>query len=323
MNTHLITRSLLLIATLGAAHAFAQQAYPVRPVRLIVPFAPGGVTDVMARILAAKLTEALRQHVIADNRAGGGGNIGYGIAANAAPDGHTVLMMSSSYLVNHALYAKAPYDPIKSFIPITNMASSPAVLVVHPSVSVKSVTELNKLARTNPGKYNLATPGLGTLPDLSATLLKLTEQVDLALVPYTGAGPSLNAVLANQVQAAYMALPTVAPHVQQGRLRAVGVAADNRSPAMPDAPTMAEQGYKGHECEIPNGVMLPAGTPPAIGHTLYKHIIAILAQPETRSRIEGMSFTVLVNTPEAFATQLRSEVAKWSKVIKSAGIKAE
>ena len=316
---------MMLILMLGSTQVFAQQPYPVRPVRLIVPFAPGGVTDVMARILAAKLTEVLRQQVIADNRAGGGGNIGYGIAANAAPDGHTVLMMSSSYLVNHALYAKAPYDPLKSFIPITNMASSPAVLVVHPSVSVKSVTELIKLARTNPGKYNLATPGLGTLPDLSATLLKLTEQVDLALVPYTGAGPSLNAVLANQVQAAYMALPTVAPHVQQGRLRAVAVAvaADNRSPVMPDTPTMAEQGYKGHECEIPNGVMLPTGTPPAIGQMLYKHIMVILAQPETRSRIEGMSFTVLANTPEAFATQLRTEVTKWSKVIKSVGIKAE
>jgi tripartite-type tricarboxylate transporter receptor subunit TctC len=315
-------RLALTCALLSAGSVCAQQ-YPVRPVRLIVPFAPGGVTDVMARVLAAKLTEALRQQVIADNRAGGGGNIGYGIAANAAPDGHTVLMMSSSFLVNHALYQNAPYDPNRSFIPVTNMASSPAVLVVHPTVAAKSVTELIKLAKANPGKYNMATPGLGTLPDLSASLLRHTEQVDIALVPYTGAGPALGAVLANQVPISYMALPTVAPHVQQGRLRALAVAADKRSVAMPEVQTMAEQGFKGHECEVPNGVMLPAGTPPAIVQTLYKHIIAILAQPETRARIEGMSFTVLANTPEQFAAQIRSEVAKWSKVIKSAGIKAE
>jgi tripartite-type tricarboxylate transporter receptor subunit TctC len=316
-------RVLAAVAILALSTVAQAQPYPVRPVRLIVPFAPGGVTDVMARILAAKLTEVLRQQVIADNRAGGGGNIGYGIAANAAPDGHTILVMSSSYLVNHALYQKAPYDPERSFIPITNMASSPAALVIHPTVPAKGVPELIKLAKTSPGKFNMATPGLGTLPDLSATLLKLTEQVDIATVPYTGAGPALGAVLANQVQIAYMALPTVAPHVQQGRLRALAVAADNRSPAMPDVLTMAEQGFKGHECEIPNGVMVPTGTPPAITQTLYKHIIAILAQPETRTRIEGLNFTVLANTPEQFAAQIRSEVAKWSKVIKSAGIKAE
>lgn len=317
-----VSRLLLIGAALSASVAFAQQ-YPARPLRLIVPFAPGGPTDVIARILAAKLTTVLGQQVITDNRAGGGGNIGYGVAANAAPDGHTILIMSSSFLVNHALYQKAPYDPNRSFIPITNLASAPAVMVVHPSVPAKSVPELIKLAKANPGKFNIATPGVGTLPDLSATLLKLTEKVDMATVPYAGAGPALGAVLSNQVQSAYMALPAVVSHVQGGRLRALAVASVTRAPSMPEVLTMAEQGLIGHESEIPNGVMVPAGTARTIVQRLYKEITTILAQPDTRERILGLGYTVISNTPEEFAAQIRNEVAKWGKVIKSAGIKPE
>ena len=317
-----IFRAMLVASALIAGTACAQQ-YPSRPVRLIIPFAPGGSTDVIGRIVAARLTEVLGQQVIADNRVGAGGNIGYGIAASAAPDGHTILIMSSSFLVNHALYAKAPYDPIRSFIPITNIASAPAVVVVHPSVQAKSIAELVKLAKANPGKYNLASPGHGTLPDLSATLLKLTEKVDIATVPYTGAGPALGAVLANQVQIAYMALPTVVQHVQSGRLRALAVTSDKRAAPMPDVPTMAEQGLIGHESEIPNGMMVPVGTPQSVTARLYKEVTAVLKQPDTRERIQGQGFTVISNTPEQFAAQISSEVAKWSKVIRSAGIKAE
>ncbi len=322
MSMGTVSRLLLIGAALSASVAFAQQ-YPTRPLRLIVPFAPGGATDVIARILAAKLTEALGQQVITDNRAGGGGNIGHGVAANAAPDGHTILIMSSSFLVNHALYQKAPYDPNRSFIPITNIASAPAVMVVHPSVPAKSAPELIRLAKANPGKFNIATPGVGPLPDLSATLLKLTEQVDMATVPYAGAGPALGAVLASQVQSAYMALPTVVSHVQGGRLRALAVTSVTRAPSMPDVLTMAEQGLVGHESEIPNGVMVPAGTPGAIVQRLYKEVTTILAQADTRERIVGLGYTVISNTPEQFAAQIRSETEKWGKVIKSAGIKAE
>lgn len=318
-------RSLLFAAAtvlLAPCMTFAQ-TYPAKPIRLIVPFAPGGGTDVIARIVGARLSESLGQQVITDNRAGGGGNIGYGLAANAAPDGHTILIMSSSFLVNQALYPKAPYDPNLSFIPITNMASAPAVMVAHPSVNAKNVPELIKLAKASPGKYNIATPGIGTLPDLSAALLKITERVDIALVPYTGAGPALGAVLANQVQAAYMALPTVMQHVQSGRLRGLAVTSSARAAAMPEVPTVAEQGLSGHESEIPSGVLVPAGTAPAIVTRLYKEVTAIIAQSETRDRIHGLGYTVISNTPEQFAAQIRSEVAKWSKVIKSAGIKVE
>ena len=312
----------LIAAALSAGTALAQQ-YPSRPLRLIVPFAPGGATDVIARILAAKLTESLGQQVITDNRAGGGGNIGHGLAANAAPDGHTILIMSSSFLVNHALYPKAPYDPVRSFIPITNMASAPAVMVAHPSVPAKNIPELIKLAKASPGKYNIATPGIGTIPDLSATWLKLTERVDIATVPYAGAGPALSAVLANQVQSAYMALPTVVQHVQSGRLRGLAVTSVARAASMPDVPTVGEQGLTGHESEIPSGVMVPVGTPKVIVDRIYKEITAILAQSESRDRIQGLGYTVISNTPEQFAAQIRSEVAKWSAVIKSAGIKIE
>jgi tripartite-type tricarboxylate transporter receptor subunit TctC len=316
------SRLLLIGAALSAGAACAQQ-YPVRPVRLIVPFAPGGATDVMARILAAKLTEALGQQVITENRAGGGGNIGYGVAATAVPDGHTILIMSSSFLVNQALYAKAPYDPNRSFIPITNMASAPAVMVAHPSVPAKTVPELVKLAKASPGKFNIATPGVGTIPDLSAVLLKQTEQVDMATIPYAGANPALTAVLAGQVQIAYMALPTVIQHVQAGRLRALAVTSEKRAAPMPDVMTMAEQGLVGHESEIPNGAMVPTGTPKPIVQRLYREITTILAQTDTRERIVGLGYTVISNTPEQFAAQIRNEVSRWSKVIKTAGIKAD
>jgi tripartite-type tricarboxylate transporter receptor subunit TctC len=317
-----VLRLLLIIAALTAGAACAQQ-YPVRPVRLIVPFAPGGATDVIARILAAKLSEALGQQVITDNRAGGGGNIGYGLAANAAPDGYTVLIMSSSFLVNHALYPKAPYDPNRSFIAITNIAGAPAVIVAHPSVPANSIPDLVKLAKASPGKFNIATPGVGTLPDLSAALLKMTEKVDIVSVPYTGAAPALGAVLSNQVQSAYMALPTVVQHVQSGRLRGLAVTSAKRAPSMPDVPTVSEQGLVDHESEIPNGVMVPARTSATIVQRLYKEVTAIVAQPDTRERIVGLGYTVISSTPEQFAAQIRNEVAKWSKVIKSAGIKAE
>jgi tripartite-type tricarboxylate transporter receptor subunit TctC len=194
---------------------------------------------------------------------------------------------------------------------------------VHPSVPAKSVPELIRLAKASPGKFNIATPGVGTLPDLSASLLKSTERVDMATVPYAGAGPALSAVLASQVQSAYMALPTVVSHVQGGRLRALAVTSVTRAPSMPDVLTMAEQGLIGHESEIPNGVLVPAGTPGAIVQRLYKEITTILAQTDTRERIIGLGYTVISNTPEQFAAQIRNETEKWGKVIRSAGIKPE
>ncbi len=313
---------LLMGAAISAGNVTAQQ-YPARPVRMIVPFAPGGPTDVIARLVAAKLSESFGQQVVIDNRAGAGGNIGMSIAANATPDGYTILVVSSSFVVNPSLYSKIPYDPYQSFAPVTNMAASPNVFVAHPSVPAKSIPELIKLVQGNPKKYNFATPGIGTTPDLSAVLLKLTAKLDVATVPYGGAGPAVASVVGNQVPLGCMALPPTVPHIQGGRLRALAVTSAKRSPALPDVPTMAESGLTGQEADTLQGVLLPAGTPKAVVQRLYSDIAKVLAQSDIKDRIVGLGFDIIASTPEQFAAQIKQEVAKWEKVVKGAGIKVE
>jgi tripartite-type tricarboxylate transporter receptor subunit TctC len=312
-----------LCILLGFASGLAQaaDAYPTRPVRMIVPFAPGGPTDVIARVVAQRLSESLAQQVVVDNRAGAGGNIGMGIAANATPDGHTVLVVSSSFVVNPGLYSKIPYDPYKSFIPVTNMAASPNVFVVHPSIPAKSIGELIKLAQAAPKKYSFATPGIGTTPDLSAVLLRLTAKIDAGTVPYGGAGPAVAAVLGNQVAFGCMAMPPTIPHIQAGRLRALAVTAARRSPALPDVQTMAEAGLTGQEADTLQGVLLPAGTPRAVVQRLHGDISKILARPDVRERITGLGFDIIASSQQDFTAQIKSEIARWTKVVKDADIK--
>ena len=310
------------LTIVGGGNA-AEPQYPARPIRLIVPFAPGGPTDVIARVVAARLSESLGQQVVVDNRAGAGGNIGMGIAANSSPDGYTILAVSSSFVVNPSLYSKIPYDPYKSLIPVTNMAASPNVFVAHPSVPVKSLPELIKLVQANPKKYNFATPGIGTTPDLSAVLLKLTAKLDVATIPYGGAGPAVAAVIGNQVPLGCMAMPPTIPHIQGGRLRALAVTSAKRSPALPEVPTMAEAGLTGQEADTLQAVLVPAGTPKAIVQRLHGDIVKILALPEVKERIAGLGFDIIASSPNEFAAQIKVEVEKWSKVVKSAGIKVE
>ena len=314
--------ALLLAAAVCASSASAQQ-YPIKSIRLIVPFAPGGPTDVIARLVAAKLSENIGQQVVVDNRAGAGGNIGMGIAANATPDGYTLVVVSSSFVVNPGLYSKIPYDPYQSFAPISNLAASPNVFVVHPSVAAKSVPELIKLLQANPKKYSFATPGIGTTPDLSAVLLKLTANLDVATVPYAGAGPAVTAVIGNQVPLGCMAMPPATPHIQGGRLRALAVTSAKRSPALPDVPTMAESGLAGQEADTLQGALAPAGTPKAVVQRLHAELAKILAQPDMKERILGLGFEIVASSPEQFAAQIRQEVSKWEKVVKGAGIKVE
>jgi tripartite-type tricarboxylate transporter receptor subunit TctC len=290
---------------------------------MIVPFAPGGPTDVIARLVAIKLSDSFGQQVVIDNRAGAGGNIGMGIAANATPDGYTILVVSSSFVVNPGLYAKIPYDPYKSFAPVSNMAASPNVFVAHPTVAAKSMAELIKLVQANPKKYSFATPGIGTTPDLSAVLLKLTAKLDVATVPYAGAGPAVTSVIGNQVQLGCVAMLPATPHIQGGRLRALAVTSAKRSPALPDVPTMAESGLTGQEADTLQGVLMPAGTPKAIVQRVQSDIAKILAQPDVKDRIVGLGFDIIASTPEQFAAQIKVEVAKWEKVVRGAGIKVE
>jgi tripartite-type tricarboxylate transporter receptor subunit TctC len=289
----------------------------------VVPIGAGSSMDIVGRVLAQKLAEAWAQSVIVDNRAGAGGNIGMGLAAQALPDGYTILVVSSSYVVNPSLYAKIPYDPYKSFSPVTNAAASPNVFTVHPSVPAKSMQDLVTLAKNNPRKYNIATPGVGTTPDLGAELFKMSTHADVVRVPFGGAGPAVAAVVGNQVQIGSTALPPTTPQIQAGRLRALAVTAAKRSSALPDVPSIVEAGLKGQEADTLQGVLVPAGTAKAIVTKLHTDIAKALASPDAKERITAQGFDIIASSPDQFAAQIKAEIEKWGKVIKAAGIKGE
>jgi len=313
----------VLFAVAAAANSAVVQAadYPNRPLRLIVPFAAGGPTDTIARVIGQKLTEGLGQQVVVDNRAGAGGNIGMGLAASSAADGHTMIVVSSSFVVNPGLYKKIPYDPYKSFAPVSNVAASPNVFTVHPSVAARSMKELLTLISADPKKFSVATPGIGTTPDLSAQLLKLTTKLDFVTVPFGGAGPAVGAVVGNQVTIGCTALPPTTPHIKAGRLRAIAVTSAKRSGAIDDVPTMAEVGFKGQEADTLQGLLLPAGSPKVAVDRLYAEVKRMIALKDVRSRVEGLGFNIIGSSPEDFRAQIKVEVEKWSKVVKAAGIK--
>jgi len=319
-----LTMSIVLAATLSllastASHA-AEAKYPSRPIRIIVPFAPGAATDIIARLLGQKMTEAWGQQVVVDNRGGAGGNIGMGIAANAAGDGYTILFVSSSYMVNPGLYKRIPYDPYKSFIPISNLSASPHVFYAHASQPVRSLAELIDAVKKDPKKFSVATPGIGTVPHLSAHLLAIDAKLDLVTVPYGGGGPSLVAVVGNQVPIGCQAVPPVTPHIQAGRVRALAFTTEKRTSMFPDVPTMAELGFKGHESETITGMLVPAGTPAPIVRKLFAEAARGMALPDVKQRVLDMGADVIVSTPQQFTAQIKEEVAKWAGVVKRANI---
>ena len=314
--------SAALAAVAAVSTGIAQAAdYPNRPLRLIVPFAAGGPTDTIARVIGQKLTEGLGQQVVVDNRAGAGGNIGMGLAASSAADGHTMIVVSSSFVVNPGLYKKIPYDPYKSFAPVSNVAASPNVFTVYPSVAARSMKELLTLISADPKKFSIATPGIGTTPDLSAQLLKLTTKLDYVTVPFGGAGPAVGAVVGNQVSIGCTALPPTTPHIKAGRLRAIAVTSAKRSGAIDDVPTMAEVGFKGQEADTLQGLLLPAGSPKVAVDRLHAEVKRMIALKDVRSRVEGLGFNIIGSSPDDFRAQIKVEVEKWSKVVKAAGIK--
>lgn len=302
-----------------SAPAFAQK-YPERPIRAIVVFPPGGPTDTVARIFGQKLTEAWGQQVVVDNRPGAGGNIGMGIAARAPNDGYTLLFVSSSLMVNPSLYKKIPYDVYKSFIPVSVLAASTHVWFTHPSQPVKSIADLIAMAKRDPSKATVATPGAGTVPHLSVHLLAIDSKTNLVTVPYAGGGPSIAAVLGNQVSFGCQAIPPVTPHIQAGRVRALAITSTKRSQIVPDVPTMAELGYKGHEAETISAFLVPAGTPAAIVKRLHSEAVRIMALPDVDKKITDLGADVVANSPKQFSAYIRSEVARWGKVIRQANI---
>ena len=322
-----LTMNIVLAATLSllasTASLAAEAKYPSRPIRIIVPFAPGAATDIIARLLGQKMTEAWGQQVVVDNRGGAGGNIGMGIAANAAGDGYTILFVSSSYMVNPGLYKKIPYDPYKSFIPISNLSASPHVFYAHASQPVRSLAELIDAVKKDPRKFSVATPGIGTVPHLSAHLLAIDAKLDLVTVPYGGGGPSLVAVVGNQVPIGCQAVPPVTPHIQAGRVRALAFTTEKRTSMFPDVPTMAELGFKGHESETITGMLVPAGTPAPIVKKLFAEAARGMTLPDVKQRVLDMGADVIVSTPQQFTAQIKVEVDKWTRVIKRANIQVQ
>ncbi len=304
-----------------AAHA-AEAPYPNRPIRLIVPFPPAGPTDFIARLYALKLTESSGQQVVVDNRAGAGGNIGMGIAANATPDGYTILFVSSSFMVNPGLYKQIPYDPYKSFIPVSNVAASTHVFFTHPSQPVKSIRDLIEAVKKDSKYGNVATPGIGTVPHLSVHLLALDAKINLVTVPYAGGGPSIAAVVGNQVPVGCQAIPPVTPHIQSGRVRALALTSAKRLPIVPDVPTMAELGFKDHEADTISGMLVPAGTPAAVVKKLHAEVVRIMALPDIRQRVTDTGAEIIASSPQQFTALVKSEVTRWTRVIKAAGIPA-
>lgn len=304
----------------GAGHAQGPGAYPDRPVKVVVPFAAGGPTDVVARLITQKLSEKFGQQFYVENMAGAGGNLGMGAVARAPADGYTILFASSSYNVNTSLYAKPPYDPDKDFAPVTKAGGSPNGLFVHPSIPAKSVQELVTLLKANPGKYTFASPGIGTTPHLSSELFKLTFGLDFALAPFPGGGPSIQSVVAGHTPICIQAIPPATPLVRAGKLRALGITAKTRSPALPDVPTFEEAGIKNQEAETMQGVLVPAGTPRPIVDLLQTEIARIVHLPEVKDKMLAIGLEPDGMTPAAFAAYIRDDIAKWKKVITDAKI---
>lgn len=314
----------LLAALLAVAGAAPAQTYPTRPIRWVVTYPPGGPTDVVARAIGAKLTEAWGQQIVIDNRAGAGGVIGTDIAAKAVPDGYTLLFGTSAGLtINPALNSKLPYDAVKDFAPVSLLVLNPQILVVHPTVPANSVKELVALAKARPGQLNYASVGLGSPNHMGMELLKALTGIDIVHVPYKGTGPAITDLLGGQVQLMFNSMPSVLPLVASGKLKALAVGSAQRSPAVPDIPTVAEAGVPGFENVTWYGMFAPAKTPHDIVVKLNKQVVQILAAPEMVQRLASQGAEPRSSTPEELTKFMRVESERWKKVIKTAGIKVE
>ena len=300
------------------------QDYPTKPIRMVCPIPPGGTTDLVARLVAQKLSESLGQQVIVDNRGGAGGIIGTEMVARAAPDGYTILMGSmTTHAVNPAFHPNLAYHAVRSFQPVSRIISAPQLLVVHPSVAVKSVRELIALAKAKPGELTYATASMGTTPHLAFELFKGMAGVNIVGVPYKGSGPSIIDLVGGQVNAMITGIVVLMPHVKAGRLRALAVTSPARAAVMPDLPTVAESGVPNYDVRVWFGVFLPAGAPRAIVTTLNERIRKIFAAPDVRQRLIEQGADPVTDTPEEFGAYVKTELARWTKIVKDTGARIE
>lgn len=313
--------AVLSVTAVGAAQA---QAYPNKPVRLIVPYPAGGTTDIIARVAAQQLSERLKQPFVVENKAGANGAIGSVEVARAPADGYTLLMgTASTHGINSAVYKSLPYDAVKDFAPVTIVASTPNIIAVHPSVPAKNLQELLALAKAQPGKLNYGSTSLGGSPHMSAELLKMMAGVDMVHVPYKGAAPMLTDLMGGQVQAGFDNLPSTINFVRSGKVRAIAVTTPQRWPGAPEIPTVAESGLPGYEVSGWFGLLAPAGTPPAVLATIQQTLAEAVKQPEVNKQMLDLGAQPVANTPDAFAKLIQADVAKWREVVKTTGVKLD
>src|SRR3984957_14487095 len=324
----LLRRQFLSLAAAAAAlPAFpdiaSAESYPGRPVRVIVPYSPGGPTDVCARFVAQGLSEALGKQFYVENIAGAGGNIGTGQAARTTPDGYSILITVNSYVINPTLYDKIPYRVLKDFEAVPLAAIFPSAMLVHPSVPAMTVKELVALIKANPNKYSFASPGFGTPSHLLGEQFRVATNVDLVHVPYGGSGAAVTSVVAGNPPIGFAALSAAVPFIQDGKLRALAVMSQHRSQALPDLPTIAEAGYPDLDGDAWVGVLVPAGTPKEVGARLHQEIVKIIGEPDTRERLAGLGLDPVGENPEQFSGQLKVEMEKWTRIIRAAKIRVE
>jgi len=308
----------------GPAQAAQPEAeFPSRPMRLIVNFPPGGTTDILARLIGPKLTEAFKQAVVIDNRAGASGMIGANAVAKAGNDGYTFGFIISTNAISPALFANVPFDPVRDFAPITLLVSVPNVISVHPSVPASTLSELIALAKTQPGKLSFGTSGTGTAVHLTGELFKSLAKVDITHVPYKGGGPALSDLIAGQIPMGVQNISTIVQYVRAGRIRALGISSLERSPALPDVPTIASAGFPGFEAKEWYGLVAPAGTPMPIVARLNREIVRIMHLPEINARMVEQGAEIVAHSPDQFGVFIKTELAKWTKIVRETGMRLE
>ncbi len=313
-------RSLICFAVLACAGVASAQTYPTKTIRMIVTFGAGGPTDVIGRIIAQKASETFGRQVVVENIPGAGGNIGLAAALRAPADGYTVVTVSTGFMVNPSLYAKVPYK-ISDFAPLSLVAASPNVITVHPSVPAKTVKELIALVKANPRKYSYAQPGIGSTPHLAGELFKLKFGLDLTMVPFGSAAPTITSIIGGHTPIGFTALPPALSAIKDGKLRGLAILADKRNPDLPDVPTMAEAGVPDQESSTVTGIVTLAGTPKDIVDRWHREIARIVALPEVNQRLRTLGFDPIGSSPAQYAERIKSEAAKWDKVIKDAKIR--
>lgn len=311
--------AVLAVAAVGTAHA----QYPAKPIRMVVAFPPGGGSDTLARIVGAKLSETLTQPVVIENRPGAGANIGAEVAAKAPPDGYTVFMGNVANAINMSLYAKPGYDFVKDFAAVSLLASTPNIVVVHPSLPVRSIPQLIALAKSRPGELDVASSGAGSSAHLAGELFNSLAGTRMNHVPYKGGGPAVAALAGGHVAVGFATTPSVIGHVKSGKLRGLAVTTAARSPATPDLPTVAEAGLKGYEAGTWYGLLVPVATPKDVVSRLHADSMKVLGMADAKQRLDAAGFEALGSTPEQFAAYIRSEVDKWGKVVRTAGVRVD